>query len=56
MLFCLTWNLSIGQLDLEESRLSYEAAAENAEKGESVCACELGIKAVNTYTFSCTYA
>lgn len=52
ILFCLTWNLSIGQLDLEETGLSWEAAGRNTEKGESACACGQGIKSVNANTLS----
>jgi len=52
ILFCLTWNLSMGHLDLEETGLSCESAGGNTERGGSVWACKQGIRSANTKKFS----
>lgn len=52
ILFCLTWNLSMGQLDLEETRLSCRSAGGSSEEGGSAWACKQGIKWANIKRFS----
>lgn len=41
-LFCLTWNLSMGRLDVEGTGLSCGRAGGNAEREGSAWVCEQG--------------